>query len=703
MNLQKLITKVLELQDAIRGIHIPSLLFETAYVVLYLNYPLDKTTLSKLLRLIEYEKALLGITATDNEQHERLLRLLDSLEKLVQYRQQLVTEQEDILDVPHYKDVTPFTSAREVVLTFVSTSELPNNEYELLAKVEPKLVQDIHDYHTLVELLLANVGLLSKLSTTLEKASNKPIREIISELTNELFETHERASEIVSVKVQEELITDLTDLAQIATNDIETLYSLPSLIFELDSVVKGFTPGTVTAFAGTLGTGKSGLLLNIAIGLAVSTGLFSRYIRYFWPEQYRDYHPIVVYITLENSKQLTNFRLLQILTDTSYDTLRSVVDLADYIKQVSEQKQIPLTQLYKQVIKHSGLMIVDAVSVDFGLAELEQKIRELLHARFYPVAIILDYMDEVFVPYHKFGEYRFKFGIVAQGLKALADRYQTIIVTATQLNREAIKYGELSIAHLSESIEHAKRLDFMVGIRSEAIPIPFIHDALSYLQNRERGRKNTPNDSAEITTSTHSPITSEITRVMFYAVIKDRTTGTADNRIRYLLSTPSAKFGFMSQLYASYLYPLCISSTGIIPAIERRLSREGKQLESELLTELQRTAQTIYNRIGFDPLMVPNTLSELLLYTHNSNTGVADMSSLTTQELYKYVREEIPRYLSIDPHEILNLLAQLPETNEQTLQTEVQTELQQNGKPQVDTNTNTPNKPQSLDLDSIIL
>ena len=654
MDLTKSTVRLVKITEALRRVQIPKIVFEASYVLLYLNHLLPSRTKDQLRELVHYAKQLLfTFDTTDNEleteQKGRLLNLLDKLDKLLKIRySQVANSQDTIADIDHYKHVTSFASVKELYLAYVSKSTDLEQETEekLLGHIENKLVRQIEELYTLLKLIVVKIGLLDEAIKTLEKADRYTLSELVSTLSNILFEKYEETTELRNANVQDELLTDLETIATIVRQDIETVYALPSLIHEIDFITKGFTPGTVVAFAGTLGTGKSGLLLDIALGLTVSSGLFADYLSLFWPHKYRDHKPIVIYITLENSRQLTNLRLLQILTDSDFDSIRNTLDLKGYVQQVRQEKQIPFTEYFAKLSGRSGLLIVDAVSVQFGLVELEQKIKEVLHAGYYPVAIVIDYMDEMYVPHSMYGEYRFKFGLVAQGLKSIAAKYNTVIITATQLNRKAIESGEISIAVLSESIEHAKRLDYIVGIRSESIPLSALYDPIEYINRTDRKRsRNNEKDASELDTDKHT-ITpfQEYTRVMLYATIKDRTTGSADSKIRYILSSPTSKFAFISQLYAPYLYTLSIYDSAILKSIERQARLQNFELSqklAKLITSVENISRRMRIAKRIDPTNTLNPLVSLIQDCLYNKLGRLDLSKLTTRELYSIVKQEL--------------------------------------------------------------
>jgi len=670
LNLNK-ITGLTKLLETIKQLTVPKIVYEVAYVLLYHNQLLPTKTKTQLESLIDYTRQTIGLnneTNTYTEQEiQSYVRLLDELEKLIRIRYsqviQVKSDEEVYLhDIRHYKELMPYTNLYELYLAYIgsaNTTDTDNKiqltESEILTKLEQKLVKQVDELYALLRLIAIELDIVNRSIDILSKTRIKSITEVISQLSNVLYEEYEQSTELRHSELEQELLTDINVIAKYVSEDIQNVYSLPTFVYEIDSVTKGLVPGTVIAFAGTLGTGKSGTLLNIALGLTLSCAIFSDYIRLFWPDKYQKHKPIVVYITLENSRQLTNMRILQILTDSDYDRIRNTIDLESYVKHSLQEKQIPFAKYFSVLANKSGLLIVEAVSIQFGIAELEAKIKELLHAGYYPVAIVLDYMDEMYVPHSHYSEYRFKFGLIAQGLKTIASKYNTIIVTATQLNRKAIESGEISVAVLSESIEHAKRLDYMVGIRSESIPLVALDDPIEYIkqQDKHKNKKSNQSDSQtneiDIEQQTVGIGNTEYTRIMLYATIKDRTTGSADNRIRYILSSPISRFGFMSQLYGSYLYILSLYDSAILKSIIRQYqfknTEPDKQLV-ELAEQIEQTSIKIKQIYGLDINNTQNALMTLILKTLMAKEGVVSLADLSIQKLYKLVKTDLSTYLT---------------------------------------------------------
>jgi len=672
-NLLDTITSITEYTNKIKTLIPSKLLFDATYVLLYLRHNISSRTINQLQTIIPIVEELLMLS--DREDKEEFLRLL-SLVKKTLYARSLITmnENEPDYDFPHYSKVTGFNNVIELYRAYVGT-DIEQTEESLLTQIETKLSKQVQDYYNLYTIVLAETELIARTVQVLSEKHKIAPSQLVQELSNIMFAEYEKVSETQYQAIESEILTDIETLISSVSSDVQKSYSLPCFIPELDIVVKGFVPNAVYMLAGTLGTGKSGTLLNIGLGLTLSIGLFRNVIKEHLPVQYRNHKPIVVYITLENSKELTHTRLAQILFDLSYDEIRNVQDLTNYIKQF--KKGTPFKDLFAKALKHCGFVIVDAVSSNFGLAELEQKIKTFIHSGLYPVAIVLDYMDEMYIPSNLYSENRFKYGIIASGLKSIAATYNLTIITATQLNRKAMESDELTLAYLSESIEHAKKLDYVVGIRSEVVPNHALIEPDRYILTKDKKRKNS--DEIELEQNIQGLIPRFYTRVMLFATMKDRVTGSADGKTRYILSCPKSKFGFLSQQYMPYLYVLSLYKTGIMNRFDTALISELLENTKKLINVLQINEDTF----GIGQLikmsqMSPAELTEETLYGL-IQLGLSIPNNLllnTLQNVNEYVLTLFDALLTQDTEnkEISEKNIDIPMTSVSITNTTIQTE-----------------------------
>jgi len=278
---------------------------------------------------------------------------------------------------------------------------------QFIAKVYEKiqlLQHPIHDYNK-VEMLVSE--LLSDLNEVRDK-----------ELTEKIF----NAKDLLNV-------TELSDL------------KLVSLIPELDLVLGGFYVNNLYLFAAGLGQGKSFTLLNMAVGFSVFLKAFENYYKDWYGKK-----PVVLYISLENTSVQIRNRLYTLLNDCTLT--------------IPKEKNTPLKQLFQAVDNFYIISLSDEI-VDY--VYIENIVSSMQSKNMHPVVIVLDYMDELYAPAN-ISEYRHKLGYNARMLRKIAMNHNLLVVSATQINRKGIEEGNISITHLSESIEHGKVTDALIGL-----------------------------------------------------------------------------------------------------------------------------------------------------------------------------------------------------------------------------------------------
>jgi len=278
---------------------------------------------------------------------------------------------------------------------------------QFIAKVYEKiqlLQHPIHDYNK-VEMLVSE--LLSDLNEVRDK-----------ELTEKIF----NAKDLLNV-------TEISDL------------KLVSLIPELDLVLGGFYVNNLYLFAAGLGQGKSFTLLNMAVGFSVFLKAFENYYKDWYGKK-----PVVLYISLENTSVQIRNRLYTLLNDCTLT--------------IPKEKNTPLKQLFQAVDNFYIISLSDEI-VDY--VYIENIVLSMQSKNMHPVVIVLDYMDELYAPAN-ISEYRHKLGYNARMLRKIAMNHNLLIVSATQINRKGIEEGNISITHLSESIEHGKVTDALIGL-----------------------------------------------------------------------------------------------------------------------------------------------------------------------------------------------------------------------------------------------
>ncbi|MCC5994579.1 MAG: hypothetical protein LM587_03255 [Candidatus Aenigmarchaeota archaeon] len=278
---------------------------------------------------------------------------------------------------------------------------------QFIAKVYEKiqlLQHPIHDYNKVERLV-------SELFSDLNEVRDK-------ELTEKIF----NAKDLLNV-------TEISDL------------KLVSLIPELDLVLGGFYVNNLYLFAAGLGQGKSFTLLNMAVGFSVFLKAFENYYKDWYGKK-----PVVLYISLENTSVQIRNRLYTLLNDCTLT--------------IPKEKNTPLKQLFQAV---DNLYIISLSDEIVDYVYIENIVLSMQSKNMHPVVIVLDYMDELYAPAN-ISEYRHKLGYNARMLRKIAMNHNLLMISATQINRKGIEEGNISITHLSESIEHGKVTDALIGL-----------------------------------------------------------------------------------------------------------------------------------------------------------------------------------------------------------------------------------------------
>ncbi len=196
----------------------------------------------------------------------------------------------------------------------------------------------------------------------------------------------------------------------------------------------GMSRGELNIFAGGSGSGKSLCMMNIALNL-LQQGLSG------------------VYITLELSEDLTSLRTDAMLTGLSTKDIRKNIEEADLrvrmsgkkfgqyrVKALPAQSNINTIRSYiKEVQIQTGIR-VDFVMVDY---------LDLLM----PVSVKVNPSD-VFT----------KDKYVAEELRNLCIELNTLMVTASQLNRSAVEEIEFDHSHIAGGISKINTADYVFGI-----------------------------------------------------------------------------------------------------------------------------------------------------------------------------------------------------------------------------------------------
>ena len=204
---------------------------------------------------------------------------------------------------------------------------------------------------------------------------------------------------------------------------------------QLDKLLYGgFSRGELNIFAGGSGSGKSLVMMNIALNW-VQAGLSG------------------VYVSLELSEELTSLRTDAMLTSTSTKDIRKDIDTA--------------TLKVKMVGKKSGSYQVKALPAQSNINDIRAFLKEYQIQTGKKVDfMMIDYLDLLMPVSAKVSpnDLFVKDKYVSEELRNLAKELGILMVTASQLNRSAVEEVEFDHSHISGGISKINTADNVFGI-----------------------------------------------------------------------------------------------------------------------------------------------------------------------------------------------------------------------------------------------
>ena len=196
----------------------------------------------------------------------------------------------------------------------------------------------------------------------------------------------------------------------------------------------GFSRGELNIFAGGSGSGKSLVMMNIALNW-LQAGLNG------------------VYITLELSEELTSLRTDAMLASMSTKDIRKDIDTA--------------TLKVKMVGKKSGTYQVKGLPAQSNINDIRAYLKEYQIQTGRKVDfIMIDYLDLLMPVSAKVSpnDLFVKDKYVSEELRNLAKELGMLMVTASQLNRSAVEEVEFDHSHISGGISKINTADNVFGI-----------------------------------------------------------------------------------------------------------------------------------------------------------------------------------------------------------------------------------------------
>ena len=196
----------------------------------------------------------------------------------------------------------------------------------------------------------------------------------------------------------------------------------------------GFSRGELNIFAGGSGSGKSLVMMNIALNW-VQQGLHG------------------VYISLELSEELTGLRTAAMLTDMS-------------TKDIRKDKETAALKV-KMVGKKAGSYQVKALPAQSNINDIRAFLKEYQIKTGRKVDFMMvDYLDLLMPVSAKVSpnDLFVKDKYVSEELRNLAKELGILMVTASQLNRSAVEEIEFDHSHISGGISKINTADNVFGI-----------------------------------------------------------------------------------------------------------------------------------------------------------------------------------------------------------------------------------------------
>jgi archaellum biogenesis ATPase FlaH len=204
---------------------------------------------------------------------------------------------------------------------------------------------------------------------------------------------------------------------------------------QLDKLLYGgFSRGELNIFAGGSGSGKSLVMMNIALSW-LQQGLSG------------------VYVTLELSEELVSLRTDAMLTSTSTKDIRRDVDTT--------------TMKVRLVSKKSGHYQIKGLPAQSNINDVRAYLKEYQIQTGKQVDfLMIDYLDLLMPVSAKVSpnDLFVKDKYVSEELRNLAKELNVLMVTASQLNRSAVEEIEFDHSHISGGISKINTADNVFGI-----------------------------------------------------------------------------------------------------------------------------------------------------------------------------------------------------------------------------------------------
>lgn len=303
-------------------------------------------------------------------------------------------------------------------------------QVEAVAGVQINLVEDLNDGHS--EWFLNEFEAFTK-RRELERAIVKAA---------DLLEkgTFDPVEKLIKDAVQISLTKDMgTDYFANPADRINKYFNAggqqPTGWPQLDKIMYGgFSRGELNVFAGGSGSGKSLVMMNIALNW-LESGLSG------------------LYITLELSEELTSLRTDAMLTNMSTRDIRKDIDSASLKVRMSSKKM--------------GQYRVKGLPAQSNINDIRAYVKEVqIQTGIKVDFMMVDYLDLLMPVSAKVSpsDLFVKDKYVSEELRNLAKELNVLLITASQLNRSAVEEIEFDHSHIAGGISKINTADNVFGI-----------------------------------------------------------------------------------------------------------------------------------------------------------------------------------------------------------------------------------------------
>jgi replicative DNA helicase len=350
-----------------------------------------------------------------------------------------------------------------------SIEELSNEDIYNIRKFINERLRFIYIYEDLENIEELLVKIQSNDIESLEEVANE-YETVIKSHFSKIVKTKSNTLDIVN-----DLVLNAEGIRTLAEDQYNILnkkgYELSTGVKELDNFFNGgIRRGEYYLIGAKTGGFKSGTLLNLAYYLK----LYNPKIETLDPTK----KPLIIYFSMENTQRLTFRRTAKLLLNYSKNDLKTL-DPETVTKQLEEK-------LNSIGDSNCHIKLYYQPSHTVTVTDLYGLIDELESEGYEIVSIIADYI-KLFKPEHgsKLKELRHIMSDTSRALADLGTQKDIAIISAFQLNRDAIRSNSLSLAHVAEALSIIDHCDYAMLINRTYIP-SVGHYAIQIFNGKQR-------------------------------------------------------------------------------------------------------------------------------------------------------------------------------------------------------------------------